>query len=352
MTLPTTLPDPIVAPLTDAPALRWGVLAPGRIAAAFAHTLHKNTNQRIVAAASRSLERAEDFAKRFGVDRAYGDYRQLVDDPDVDIVYVAPPHTEHLALTTLALDAGKHVLVEKPITATAAEARELAEAARRNGRFAMEAMHPRFHPRITVIRQLLDDGVLGELRLAQAELGYGGSATFDPTDRLYDPAVGGGAALDLAVYPLWFHDFALGGPTRIDVSGTLAPTGVEEQINVTLHHETPALGMVQATMKTFTRSGASICGEFGRIDIAERLPRAGGGFVLYDAADKEVARFEDTTGIVGPEGLCLQAVWAARHIADGLTESPMHPLSTSIRVLETIDGIRVAMGATGPRVDA
>ncbi|QNO36898.1 Gfo/Idh/MocA family oxidoreductase [Protaetiibacter sp. SSC-01] len=350
MSLPTTLPEPVIPRLVGGPTLRWGVLAPGFIAGVFASTLHRNTDQRIAAVASRSAERAETFARSHGIDRSYDDYRALVDDPGIDIVYVAAPHTEHLALATLALEAGKHVLVEKPIAASADEARRIAEAARAAGRFAMEAMHTRFHPRMTVIERLLADGALGELRLVQAELGLG-NVPVDPTSRLYDPALGGGAALDLGVYPLWFHDFVLGAPTRLDVSGTLAVTGVEDQWNATLHHDDGATGEIAATMRTWTPSHAAIGGAEGRIHLDSRHPQPG-GFTVYDVRNQPVSRFDDETGVVGTDGLCRQAAWAAQHIADGLLESPLHPLATSIRVLETVDGVRAGLGAAPIGEDA
>jgi len=350
MALPTTLPAPILPRLTGGPRLRWGVLAPGFIAGVFADTLHRNTDQRIVAVAGRDADRAAAFASAHGIPEHGDDSRRLVENPAVDIVYIAAPHTEHLRLATLALEAGKHVLVEKPIAASAAEARQVAETARRSGRFAMEAMHTRFHPKTTVITQLLDDGALGELRLVQAELGLGG-VPVDPTSRLYDPRLGGGAALDLGVYPLWFHDLVLGSPTRVDVSGTLAVTGVDDQWNATLHHDDGAVGEIAATMRTWTPSHAAIGGTDGRIHVDSRHPQPG-GFTLYDRTNQPVLRFDDETGIVGIQGLCRQAAWAAQHVADGLTESPMHPLSTSIRVLETVDAVRAGLGVTPLEVAA
>lgn len=342
MALPTTLPAPVVPRLTDGPRLRWGVLAPGFIAGVFADALHRNTDQRIVGVASRDAGRATAFAASHSIDKAFDDYRRLVDDPGIDIVYVAAPHTEHLALATLALESGKHVLVEKPIAASAAEARSLADTAHRTGRFAMEAMHTRFHPRTTVIERLLADGVLGEVRLLQAELGLGG-VPVDPTNRLYDPLLGGGAALDLGVYPLWFHEFVLGSPTRVDVSGTLAVTGVDDQWSATLHHHDGALGEIGASMRTWTPSHAAIGGDDGRIHLDSRHPQPG-GFTVYDTSNRPVLRFDDESGIAGPQGLCRQAAWAAQHIADGLTQSPLHPLATSIRVLETVDAVRAGLG--------
>ena len=343
MALPSVLPEPVLPRLVGGPRLRWGILAPGFIAGVFADTLHRNTDQRIEAVASRDFARGDAFAKRYGIERVHGDYRALVDDPRIDIVYVAAPHTLHRRLATLALEAGKHVLIEKPIAASAADARAIAEVAARTGRFAMEAMHTRFHPRVSVLEQLLADGGLGRVQVVQAEIGLG-SARFDPAHRLYDPALGGGAALDLGVYPLWFHDLVLGAPDRVEASGTFAPTGVDEQWNATLHHDAGALGMIAATMRAWTPSHASVSGDEGRVHLDSRHPQPG-GLTVFDASNQRVLDYHDDTGIVGTQGLCRQAAWAAEHIANGLLESPLHPLSTSVRVMETLEAVRASLRA-------
>ncbi len=338
------MPAPVLPLLRGGPRLRWGVLAPGAIARSFASALHRHTDQRIDAVASRDTARADAFASEHGIARSYGDYRQLVADPAVDIVYVAAPHTHHLPLALLALEHGKHVLVEKPLAASAAEAREIAAAAHRAGRFAMEAMHTRFHPKTSVLTQLLADGAVGEPVLLQAEIGLGGVA-YDARNRLFDPALGGGAALDIGVYPLWLDQLVLGRPDRIVVSGTTAATGIEDQFCAVMHHGS-ALATVGASLRTWTSSHATIAGDAGRIRLDSRLPLPG-SLELIDSANSPISRFDDRSGIVGSDGLCWQAAWAAQHIADGLTESPMHPLARSVDVLETIDEIRRALGAEG-----
>src|ERR1700744_185300 len=168
----TWFPDVHVPALRGGPVLRWGVLAPGAIATDFTATVLANTDQRITAVASRSAERAEQFASRHGISHACGSYQQLVADPDVDVVYVAAPHSEHRALSLLAIAAGKHVLIEKPITVSAAEAEEIAAAARAAGVMAAEAMWTRYLPQFDVISQLLERGDLGQIRLATAEVGW------------------------------------------------------------------------------------------------------------------------------------------------------------------------------------
>jgi len=327
-------------PLRGGPVLRWGVLAPGRIAADFVQTLHTNSDQRMHAVASRSLERSNAFAARFGIDRAYDRYERLISDPDIDIVYVAAPHSEHRALALLAIAAGKHVLVEKPIALTAAEAREIADAARAAGVFAMEAMWARFLPQTTVIAALLADGALGEIGLVAAD--YGSIFDFDPASRAFDPALGGGALLDLGVYPIWFAHFVLGRPDRVVASGSLTTTGVDGQAAI-LFSTASAVAQLSASMIVSTPVRATVSGSLASIDIDAPFV-APGGFTLYRDGTDEPLRWEDPTALRWRDGLVWQATAVAKHIADGMTESPLHPLDQSIAVLETIDEARRQLG--------
>ena len=169
-----------VAPLRGGPVLRWGVLAPGTIAGDFVATVRQNTDQRVTAVASRSIERGRAFADRHGVERVHESYEALVADPAVDIVYVASPHSEHARLGLLAITAGKHVLIEKPIATSAREAEEIAAAARAAGVFAAEAMWTRYLPQFDVLDQVLQRGDLGTIRLATAEVGGRSETTRRP----------------------------------------------------------------------------------------------------------------------------------------------------------------------------
>lgn len=338
--LPATLPPSTAAPLRGGPALRWGVLAPGGIAGDFVSALHTTTDQRTVTVGSRSGERAEAFAGKHGIPRAYGSYEALVADPDVDIVYVASPHSQHRDLALLAIGAGKHVLVEKPIAMSADEAREIADAARAVGVFAMEAMWTRFLPQSTVIRQLLDDGVLGEVRAVTAELGV--RMAFDAENRMWNPALGGGGLLDLGVYPLWFAHFVLGTPERVHAFGSLARTGVDEHASVLLEYPGGAQASATMTMTATLRNGAVISGSEARIEV-EPLFITPRGFTLVVGDDRREWR-DETDYAWWRDGLAWQAAAVARHIADGRTEAPEHPLGRSIAVLETIDEARAQVG--------
>jgi predicted dehydrogenase len=342
-TLPSVLPEPTNTPLRGGPTLRWGVLAPGVIADAWTSTVHANTDQRVVAVASRDAERAAGFASRHGIPASFGDYEQLVASPEVDIVYIAPPHTEHKRLALLAIAAGKHVLVEKPLATSEADAREIFDAARGAGVFAMEAMWSRFHPQTTIIRRLLDDGVLGQLRIASAE--FGEVFGYDPTSRAFDPALGGGALLDIGIYSLWWTTFALGTPTDVVARGSLAPTGVEEQTTVLTRHDGGALGIATSTMMASTPNLASVTGEAARIEV-DRPFWEPGGFRLTAASGGEQLRFEDPSTIRGRGGLAYQATAVAAHVAAGLLEAPEHPAARTLELLRIIDDARAQVGAS------
>ena len=319
--------------------MRWGVLAPGAIARNWVGTLHENTDQRVVAVASRSLEKAQEFAAANGIERSYGDYRQLVDDPDVEIVYIAAPHSEHRKLALLAIAAGKHVLVEKPIALNVGEAREIAAAARAAGVFAMEAMWSRFLPQSTVIARLLADGVLGDVQTASAD--FGARFPSDPTSRLLDPALGGGALLDLGVYPAWFLHFVLGAPERVTATGSLASTGVDAQSAVILDYQSGAQSVLTTTLFAATPTAAAINGTLARIEVNGFVGPGSFRLVGEDAS----LDWADQTGFGWREGLAYQATAVAQHIADGLEESPLHSLDDTIEIMEVLESARAQLGA-------
>jgi predicted dehydrogenase len=341
-----SLPRADSTPLRGGPVLRWGILAPGVIARDWVRALHDHTDQRVIAVGSRSTERAEAFAREVGIPESFGSYDELVAHPGIDIVYVAAPHSEHRRLALLAIAAGKHVLVEKPLGVSASDAREIATAATAAGVFAMEAMWSRFLPQTTVLAQLLRDRGLGEVRGVSADLG--GIFPFDPTSRAFDPALAGGALLDMGVYPAWFAHFALGTPTRVTATGTLASTGVDEQAALILDYESPERGPAQAVLTTSmivpTPGAASISGTLARVEFARHF-LAPSEFRVVTPDGTVAAEWADPSGFRWRDGLCYQATAVAQHIADGLLQSPIHPLSTSIAVLETLDSARLQLGA-------
>lgn len=336
----STLPESTHQPLRGGPVLRWGVLAPGRIADAWVASVHENTDQRVVAVASRTLSRAEAFAATHGIERAYGSYEQLLAEPDVDIVYIAAPHSEHHTLALLAISAGKHVLVEKPIATTAEEARNIRDAAQAAGVFAMEALWSQYLPQTSVISQLMRNGDLGEITFVEANFGF--AAPFDATSRLFDPALAGGALLDLGVYTGWFAHFALGNPATVSATGTLASTGVDDHSVVALGYDGPAVAAMTSTIIVDTPGTGMICGAAARVEM-EKFMSVADFTVVQRGADP--IHWQDTNALEWRAGLCYQAPAAAAFVADGLLESPQHGLGDSIAVLEVLDAARAQLGA-------
>lgn len=326
----------------EAPALRWGVLAPGRIAGAFADAIARNTRQRLVAVGSRSLERAQVFAAQHGAERAYSSYEQLVDDPDVDAVYVASPHSEHRAQALLAIGAGKPVLVEKAFARNAGEASEVIAAARSANVFVMEAMWTRFLPQSDVIAQLLTDGALGTVTTVLAD--HGQYFDVDPQSRLFDPDLAGGAMLDLGVYPVSFASFVLGRPHQVVASGSLTATAVDAQVSMVLTSG-EAQACLNTTLSSKTPTTASISGTVACIEVSG--PFYGPAVLTLTANDgRRLVRPEDS--ITGHQGLCFEAAHLAQMVADGVTESPLLAPAETISVLQTIDEIRRQVGVRFP----
>lgn len=334
------LPESTAAPLRGGPLLNWGVLAPGGIATDWVAAMHAHTDQRVVAVASRSAERAAEFAQKNGIERSYGSYEQLVADPAVDIIYIAAPNVFHRPLALLAIAAGKHVLIEKPLGIDAADAQEIVAAARAAGVFALEAMWTRFLPQTTIIAQLLAAGDLGDLKIVTADFG----ANFgDPAGQpVFDPAMGGGSLRDIGIYPVWFSRFALGAPNSLAATGRMLASGVDGQAAMILGHPSGAQAVLHTTMLADTPTEARINGTRARVEV--RTPfYAPHGFAVV--RDEERTEFTDGTGLRGREGLAFQTTAIAHHIAAGRTEAPEHPLDVSIEILETLDTLRAQVEA-------
>jgi predicted dehydrogenase len=327
----------------DAPPLRWGILAPGGIAHAFATAVRARTSQHVVAVGSRNPGRAQEFADEFAVRRAHGSYDDLVGDPDVEAVYVASPHSEHHEHALLALRAGKPVLVEKAFTRNAAEAREVVDVARTANLLAQEAMWTRFLPHIDVVRRALEDGLLGDVHTVFAD--HGQKLFPHGPQRLSDPALAGGALLDLGIYPVSFASFVLGRFTSTTAHGTVTDTGVDGQVGIVLEAESGAVANVSATMLTKTPTTASICGTAARIDITGDFYRPG-AVVRLVAPDGAV--LDEYTDPEPELGLHQEAVEVARLVDAGHLESPLLPQSETVAIMEVLDEVRRQVGVSYP----
>ena len=331
----TWFPPSRVKPLRGGPTLSWGILAPGQIADDFAATVLANTDQTIHAVASRSAQRSRRFADRHQIDLAYEGYEHLLADPDVDIVYIAAPHAQHHQLALAAVDAGKHVLVEKPFTISADQATEVAAAARARGVFATEAMWTRYLPQFDVLEQVISRGDLGTIRLATADVGW----RIDQTgqNRLLDPEQAGGVSLDMGVYGYWFAQFAIGVPREIKVLGSLSATGVDEQAVVVIAGAEGRHASVTTSFVVTNTGSASIVGTSGSATFTQPFVFPA-PFVVRAGGEEHV--WEGSDGLSLREGLAWQTTAIAQYIHDGLTESPIHTLDDTISLMRTIDEVR------------
>lgn len=334
------IPDPY-----EAPPLRWGILAPGGIAGRMAEALHR-TRQRIVAVGSRSRERAETYASRYEVERTYDSYDALVADPDIDIVYVASPHSAHHAHALLAIAAGKHLLVEKSFTRNASEAAEVAAAARAAKVVCVEAMWPRFGPRFDIVRQVLAEGLLGEIVTVHADH----NQPIAHVPRMQDPGLAGGALLDLGIYPVSFLSFVLGTPSRVAALGTLTDRGVDETISAVASGYASAQGALASmttSMGTRSAATATICGTEARLELVGQMPFYRPGPVRVVRWDGTVAESPET-GLCGTDALAYEAAHVAQLVADGAGQSPLMPLDETISIMGTMDEIRRQVGVILP----
>ncbi len=312
--------------------LHWGLIGTGWIANEFAADLELTDSGRAVAVGSRRKETAEAFGERFGIPNRHGSYEELVADPEVDVVYVATPHPMHHPNTLLALEAGKPVLVEKPFTMNVAEARELTAAARTAGLFLMEAMWTRFLPHIAEIRRLLAEGALGEIVSVSAD--HGQWFEKDPAFRLFAPELGGGALLDLGVYPVSFASMVLGPPDDIEAMVDATFTGVDGQVSMIFGYDSGAQAILSCTSLAKSPTRAAIVGTEARIEI-DGLFYALSSFSLITHSG-EVTRWEQPHE---GRGLRHQADEVARCLREGLLESPLMPLDESVSIMETIDAV-------------
>nr|WP_107906899.1 Gfo/Idh/MocA family oxidoreductase [Streptomyces chartreusis] len=324
--------------------VRWGILATGGIAAAFTADLVDLPDAEVVAVASRRQESADAFAERFGIPRAYGDWTSLAEDGDIDVVYVATPHSAHREAAGLCLEAGRHVLCEKAFTLNAREAAELVALAKARGSFLMEAMWMYCNPLVRRLKALVDDGAIGEVRHVQADFGLAGP--FPPSHRLRDPAQGGGALLDLGVYPVSFAQLLLGEPSDVTARATLSAEGVDLQTGALLSWDNGALASLHCSIVGGTATAASITGSAGRIDVP-------GGFffperfVLHrDGRDPEEFTADPADG---PRNtLRHEAAEVMRALRAGESESPLVPLEGTLAVMRTLDAIRDRVGVRYP----
>jgi predicted dehydrogenase len=291
----------------------------------------------VLAVASRSAERAEKFAAEHGIERAYGSYAEIMRDSDVDVLYISTPPAQHHQIALAGIDAGKALLVEKTFTATVSGAEEIIQTARQRGVFVMEAMWTRFQPAIVAARQLVEEGAIGEVRQVQADLGV--DRPYDPTDRLFDPAQGGGAMLDLGVYVVSFAQYFLGSPDRVEVVGSLAPTGVDAEAALLLGYRDGRAASLLISLRNPTPGAARLHGTGGWLEVPPR----------FHHPDRIVlGRTKHQPETIGKprlgSGYAHELIEVTEAVRAGRTESTVMPLDDTLDVQRTLNAACEQLG--------
>jgi predicted dehydrogenase len=320
---------------------RWGILGTGAIARQFVQGLRSLPEAEVFAVGSRSEASAAKFADKRNIPRRHAGYDALASDPDIDVVYIATPHPFHAENATLCLQAGKAVLCEKPFCMNAAEAERVVELAREKGLFIMEGMWTRFFPLMEEVRRLVSEGAIGEVRMLNVDFGF--RADLDPSSRLFDQRLGGGALLDVGVYCISFASMVLSRPSGFVSLPHLGETGVDEQASIILEHEGGRLANLSIGVRTTTPQEATIMGTEGYIRIHAPWWRPKSMTISSPGTEDETVEAP-----ISGNGFDYEAAEVMRCLAAGNTESDVMPLDETVSVLRTMDGIRAAWGLRYP----
>jgi predicted dehydrogenase len=322
--------------------IRWGILSTGWIASQLAQAITDQPDAEIAAVGSRTQASADEFGAKWNVPRRYGSYEALANDPDVDVIFIGTPHTFHYENMLLCLNAGKHVLCEKPITINAAQAEECIALARQKGLFLMEAMWTRFIPAILAFNDWLSKGELGEVRLVQADFSI--IKPYDPHHRLYDPYLGGGALLDLGVYPVSFAHMILGTPDQMISHAHLGETNVDELATMIFIYNGGQSAVLTTSQRLASPVEALVVGTEGYARVHHQFYRAQRFSVkIGEEGEEQVFDYPyESNGYIHEVRAvqdCLRA---------GKLESDLMPLDESLTIMRLMDELRAAWGVYYP----
>jgi len=316
---------------------RWGIIGLGNIARKFAESLKVIPTARLVAVASRDRAKAEAFAIDFEVERYYDNYEDLILDKEVDVVYIATLHISHASLSKACLKFGKPVLCEKPFTMNYRQAKEVYELAQETGVFIMEALWTRFIPSMKRAIEIVKKEEIGHVVSIQADFGF--KAPYDPNGRLFNKDLGGGALLDVGIYPVFLCTALLGEPTSIQANAVIGPTGVDEQCSIIFEYDTGVLANLTCSIISNNTQEASINGSKSRIQIDQPFWGQTTINIFTDWKPRGLVKFEYPSN-----GLNYQVAEVHRCLDEGKVESDLWSYGDSLMVLRTLDRIREKIG--------
>jgi predicted dehydrogenase len=324
--------------------IRWGILGTGSIAHKFAADLQYAEDCILLAVGSRSQAGADEFAKQFSVKYVHSSYEELVQNSEVDVIYIATPHNLHYENTLLCLNNHKAVLCEKPFAINTRQAIEMINLAMEKKVFLMEALWTKFHPHYIKMQEMVQQGLLGEIKSVLANFGFKPTPPVNP--RLFDPALGGGSIMDIGIYNIFLVLSILGKPDHIDAVMTPASTGVDEQCAILFRYNNGAMAQLFSTLSTNLATEADICGDTGRIRLTSRFyePSSTVEFYTARADEKQVIPVEKEAGF----GYQYEARHVNECLRNELIESPVMPFTDTITLMETLDKIRHIAGIHYP----
>lgn len=323
----------------------WAILGCGKIARKFANDLKLLPNARLYAAASRSLANAQTFASEMGFEKAYGSYEEMVNDPLVEVVYIASPHSHHCEHTLLCLNHQKAVLCEKAFAINSREAGLMIEAARKNNTFLMEAFWTRFQPSFLKAMEIVRSGELGALKMIHSDFAF--NAEYNPEKRLYNVALGGGSLLDIGIYPIFMSLMALGKPSGIKTMATFCPTGAEETIMMSFQYPGGATASLVSSFASFSSTQTEFCCENGFVRLNRRFYTPTTLTYWKNGEEEKFITLEKGAGF----GYELEAAHVMACLDAGKKESDLMPLSFSSDLMEIMDWVRKDAGIVFPGHD-
>lgn len=322
--------------------IRWGIIGAGNISSTFATALNSMRDVKLAAVASRNLNRAEEFAKKFGIDKAYGSYEELAADPEIDVIYIGTPHPEHKENAALCIKHGKAVLCEKSFTLNEKDSLYLTTLAAEHRVFLMEAMWTKFLPVTRKVKEWLKEGRIGELRHIRASFGF--HTEFNPDSRLYNPELGGGALLDVGVYPITYVIHMVDClPEQVLSSAVIGKTGVDERNVILMKFPQGILAELSSAVSAEIGYDAEMIGDKGRIYV----PRfwCAEEAMLYNSRNELEETIEFPFQV---NGYVHEAEEVNRCLREGLLESKLLPLKDTLSIMRIMDGIRSEWGLKYP----